>query len=87
MTTEFIYCFLSHYPIVPHVTGVAQPKLSQRNLNRIEMTIPSAQLSSMFQVVVEPLAQQIFKLRAGNDQLAQVRDLLLPRLMTGEVKV
>ena len=87
VTTEFLYCFMSHYSIQPHITGVAQPKLSQQNLNRIEMLVPSAQLRSLFQGMVNPLIQQAFTLKSQIAALIQTRDLLLPRLMSGEVAI
>ncbi len=85
VTTEFLYCFMSHYSIQPHITGVAQPKLSQRNLNRIELLTPSTQLQSLFQRIVSPLLQQVFTLKSQISTLMQARDLLLPRLMSGVV--
>ena len=87
VTTEFLYCFMSHYQIRPHITGVAQPKLSQRNLNRIEVLVPSGEIQSFFQDMIEPLNQQVFTLRSQIEELAKARDLLLPRLMNGEVVV
>ena len=87
VTTEFLYCFMSHYSIQPHITGVAQPKLSQQNLNRIEMLVPSAQLRSPFQDMVNPLIQQAFTLKSQIAALIQARDLLLPRLMNGQVAI
>ena len=87
ITTEFLYCFMSHYPIQPHITGVAQPKLSQRNLNRIEILTPSTQLQSLFQRMVSPLLQQVFTMKSQISTLMQTRDLLLPRLMNGEAAV
>ena len=87
VTTEFLYCFMSHYPIQPHLTGVAQPKLSQRNLNRIGLLIPSAQLQNLFQCMVSPLIQQIFTLKSQISILIQARDLLLPRLMSEDLQI
>ena len=87
VSTEYLFCFMSHYPITGHITGVAQPKLSQRNLNRISMLIPPANLLDMFQDSAEPMFNQIFNLKAVCDRLAKARDLLLPKLMNGEVAV
>ena len=87
VTTEFLYCFMSHYPIQPHITGVAQPKLSQQNLNRIEVLVPSAQLQSFFQCKVSPLIQQVFTLKSQISTLMQTRNLLLPRLMSGDLQI
>ena len=87
VSTEFLYCLLSFYPITGHVTGVAQPKLTQANLNRIPVLVPTRLLRDEFQDVVAPIVSQRFGLQAQNEKLCAGRDLLLPRLMSGEIAV
>jgi type I restriction enzyme S subunit len=41
----------------------------------------------MFNDVAEPLVQQSITLKLKNQKLRQARDLLLPRLMNGELAV
>ena len=78
---------MASYPISPHITGVAQPKITQRNLNRILMLIPDERARELFQNIVDPIVNQVFALKAQIEALAEARDLLLPRLMSGEVAV
>jgi type I restriction enzyme S subunit len=85
VSTEFLYCVLSGYSISGHVTGVAQPKVTQANLNRIPVIVPPRLLRDEFQSIVSALFSQRFVLRAQNDKLRTARDLLLPRLMSGEI--
>ena len=87
LSTEFLYCLLSAYPIAGHVTGVAQPKLTQGNLNRIPVLVPPTDLRSAFQQIADPILEQTFVLRAQIEKLRAARDLLLPRLMSGELPV
>lgn len=87
VSTEFLYCLLTFYQISGHVTGVAQPKLTQANLNRIPVIIPSKSLQELFQEFVAPIFKLQFSLKAQNEQLRAARDLLLPRLMSGEIAV
>ena len=87
VSTEFLYCLLAAYPIAGHVTGVAQPKLTQANLNRIPVLIPPIVLSDQFQVAVEPMFAQRFMLKAEVEVLLAARNLLLPRLMSGDLAV
>ncbi|MEK7756930.1 MAG: restriction endonuclease subunit S [Planctomycetota bacterium] len=87
VSTEFLYCLLSFYPISGHVTGVAQPKLTQANLNRIPVLVPAHLLRDQFQDVVAAIFSQHFVLQAQNHRLRAARDLLLPRLMRGEFAV
>ena len=87
LSTGHLYCLLAEYPIAGHVTGVAQPKLTQGNLNRIPVLVPSAMYRDQFQQTVEPMFMQRFVLGAQNEKLRAARDLLLPRLMCGEIAV
>src|SRR5450759_1596145 len=84
ISTELLYCMLSFYPISGHVTGVAQPKLTQENLNRIPVLNPPRLLRDQFQDVVDAIFSQHFVLQGQNHKLRAARDLLLPRLMSGE---
>jgi type I restriction enzyme S subunit len=48
---------------------------------------PAPRIAALFEETVTPIYAQIFKLKAYNDKLKQARDLLLPRLMSGEITV
>lgn len=86
-STEFLYCALSEYRIQGHVTGVAQPKITQQNMNRIPILLPPSTLRLTFQDAVGAIFDQRFVLERANEKLFQARDLLLPRLMSGEILV
>jgi type I restriction enzyme S subunit len=86
-TTEFIYCFLNNYPISQHITGAAQPKISQMNLNRIELNVGDEKIMNDFNSFIKNVINQIFNLSHQNGLLKESRDILLPRLMSGKVGV
>jgi type I restriction enzyme S subunit len=48
---------------------------------------PSPKLAQAFGELVMPIAQLIFKLENRNGNLRRIRDLLLPKLISGEVEV
>ena len=52
-----------------------------------KLILPSSRTSQQFGGVVEPLARLIFKLEKRNQILHSTRDLLLPRLISGELDV
>ena len=87
ISTGFAYCFLSQYQIGGHVTGVAQPKLTQANFNRISVLVPGEVLRNSFEEIIAPIIDQIFALRAEISKLEKARDLLLPRLMDGRLGI
>jgi type I restriction enzyme S subunit len=54
---------------------------------RIHLTIPTATVLRLFDEAVEPVFEQVENLASQNQKLRQARDLLLPRLMNGELAV
>ena len=67
--------------------GVAQLNLSPVKLGEREFIKPSSTLLRLFADIAEPMFQQICTLNLQTQQLCKARDLLLPRLMNGEVAV
>lgn len=86
-TVETLYLLFSLTNVQSIVTGAVQPKISQANLNKVSVVIPSEAELSAFDSIVQPIFAQIRNLRAENDRLAATRDTLLPRLMSGELEV
>ena len=67
--------------------GVAQLNLSLVKLGKREFLKPSSLLLGLFEKIADPIFQQITMLNLEIVQLTQARDLLLPRLMNGEVVI
>lgn len=67
--------------------GSAQPHVYPKQLERIIISYPSAKLRNLFSESVDACFQQINNLEKQIDTLAKARDLLLPRLMNGEIAV
>ena len=65
--------------------GVAQLNLSPVKLSEREFVKPSPTLLGIFEEIAEPIFQQICILNLQVSELEKARDLLLPRLMNGEV--
>lgn len=86
-TVETLYLLFSLTNVQSIVTGAVQPKISQANLNKVPVIIPSKAELSDFDSIVQPIFAQIRNLRAENDRLSATRDTLLPRLMSGELDI
>jgi len=86
-STRRLWCALHAYPIAGHVTGAAQPKITQANMNRIPIVVPDAETSKKFDEAVDPMIDLWFNLERQNGVLREARDLLLPRLVSGELDV
>lgn len=87
VSNEFLYAFLKQVNVRPYVTGAVQPKLNQGNLNRIPVVVPDTDALDAFNTVAGPL---FARFRSSQDEaatLAQLRDILLPRLLSGDLRV
>ena len=68
-------------------SGAAQPNISTSQIENIEMLIPQKEIIKKFEETVNPLFIEILTLNDKNANLKQTRDLLLPRLIFGEIDV
>lgn len=87
VSTEFLYLTLQQYPIRGHITGAAQPKITQENLNRIPLVVASSAIMQHFNSIAKSLIELRLALEAANERLATTRDLILPRLTLGELSI
>jgi type I restriction enzyme S subunit len=87
VSTEFLRWAMSFVKIKPYITGSVQPKLNQTNLNSIELAVPPEENVEQFTDLVKPLHDRIWQNKKENDYLERLRDTLLPKLMSGEVRV
>ena len=87
ISNETLLCFLQQTDIAPYVTGAVQPKLNQKNLRVIPFPPICGDVVVAFEKRIQPLFEQV---RLNSDQtraLAQLRDFLLPKLMSGEIRL
>ena len=87
ISTDFLYLSLANFNISGYITGAAQPKITQANLNRISIVVPTTQLLNRFDDFVEIIFKFIKKLQLQNANLRRTSDLLLPKLISGEIDV
>ena len=86
-STELLYLLLSITNVAAFVTGAVQPKISQSNLNRVPVLIPSDEELSKMDEQIQPMFARLRDMRTKNRRLAAIRDDLLSKLMSGELDV
>jgi len=86
-SVESLYLLLKQTPIKSIVTGAVQAKISQTNLKALNVIIPPENLITEFNVKIEKLFSLIRNNKDENEKLIQLRDTLLPKLMSGEIDV
>lgn len=85
----FGYCLMDHCrgALKDRGQGAAQNNVSQQVIRDFPITIPTRSMLSLFNSSVEAMFEQRKNLEAQHISLAKARDLLLPRLMSGEIAV
>lgn len=84
---ESLWLLFKKTPVKSIVTGAVQPKISQANLKSVPVVIPSESVLRDLNSTIEPLFAQIRLNVEENKSLAALRDVLLPKLMAGEIDV
>lgn len=86
-STEYLKLFFDSTIISSYVTGAVQPKLNQTNLRSIPIVVPEKDLALNFDEFILPLFAHIRKNEDEIQSLISARDSLLPRLMSGKIRV
>lgn len=81
-TTEDFAGYLTN-----HATGSAYPAVNSSDFENAEIVLPPNELLNEFDNTVSPMFILRKKLLAKNNNLRQTRDMLLPRLVSGEIDV
>ena len=84
---SFLYCFLTNDEQMEYygrmADGAAYPAINPSVIMNIDVAIPSKDALARFDDVCEPLLLKIHENLKENKALAEIRDNLLPKLMTG----
>ena len=84
---SFCYEMLSYFPLQNMNTDAAVPGLNRENVYRLELPNPGTALIFQYDEITAPIRNKLQQNRAESRTLAQTRDLLLPKLMSGEIRV
>ena len=90
--SEFVYCLARSYPFrenaIKSMTGSSGRQRVQNScFDKYAVPLPPNSILDEFVEVVQNNFDQIRNLMAQNARLAKARDLLLPKLMSGELTV
>jgi len=86
-STEMLHCFLLKKNISEIVTGAVQAKISQGNMKKISLVIAPDEVLNKFAPIIDRIYSKIRAIHSENQQLETMRDTLLPKLMSGELKI
>lgn len=85
---ELIICHFSQLNMSPYLTGAAQPKLNKQNLLLVKIPIPiNKNIADEVFSEFHSLSRMSISNTMENQTLTTLRDTLLPKLISGEVRV
>ena len=70
-----------------HTGSTGQTELPRDRVKALELRMPDNDILTRFNAVIEPMVSAIIVNQQENSRLANIRDVLLPRLMSGEIDV
>lgn len=85
ISAKYLYLWLKSVPI--HGTGTTQQQLTVPDFRKNKIIIPPVTEMATFTKIVSPLFQQMWANQDENNSLADIRDTLLPKLMSGKLDV
>lgn len=87
----FLYCTLKQQDIINDIInkgqGSAQPNISSTDILNTSCYILENVELEKFNLICEPIFEKIITNKCENEKLTQLRDTLLPKLMSGEIDV
>lgn len=69
------------------ITGSAQPQITITNISKMKILIPSEKYLNNFTEIISGFINKINSNKIENQSLKELRDTLLPKLMSGEIKL
>lgn len=88
ISTAFLACLMFEKETFIEASGAGstgQTELRKQVLEDIQFTIPSKDIAKSFDAIVVPMGHQISVLEQEQENLASIRDTLLPKLLSGEI--
>jgi type I restriction enzyme, S subunit len=83
----FLTLYFHRNAIISLGMGAAQQNVSQEEIKKYKILKPNKELVSKFDDIISPMFTQIETLQQQNTELRQIRDRILPRLISGKLPV
>jgi type I restriction enzyme S subunit len=89
LSNNFIYLWLKENldALVSRQTGGAQQHINSDDVKSFEVVVPNSKMVNLFSIVIDPMMEKISRNCFQILILQKLRDTLLPKLISGEVRV
>ena len=85
--TEHLMLFMQSQNLTAYITGAVQLKINQGNMNRIPFLNSGSKINEKFTAIINPYYEKVRITAEENETLVKLRDTLLPKLMSGELRI
>lgn len=85
VSAKYLYLWLKQLHITG--TGTTQQQLTVPDFQKTEILVPTMETVTLFTTTTEPFFEKMWANQLENERLSQLRDTLLPKLMSGELDV
>jgi type I restriction enzyme S subunit len=84
---KYIYYILKQLDLASMNVGSAVPSMTTKVLNNLSVILPQEIIIENFDKILTPIFESIYQGNEENEDLSKLRNLLLPKLISGELKL
>ncbi|CAH8200727.1 restriction endonuclease subunit S [Vibrio aestuarianus] len=84
---SYLFLLLEHFNLNKYAGGAAQPLLTQATLKQLKYIAPPEKLISEFEKIAHKFYEGVVNLKKSNSNLKKQRDMLLPKLISGDIEL
>ena len=88
---SYMYAYLTSNEFLNHLTtkasGSVQKNFGPMHLRQIKLLYPNVSIIKLLNAIISPIIKSSLHTKKENDKLKKLRDTLLPKLMSGEIRV
>ncbi|MCE6006023.1 restriction endonuclease subunit S [Acinetobacter soli] len=86
-TPEMAYFTLKNLELESFNAGAAVPTLNRNDVHKVKILTPTKEIINEFSKLASQIFDQIHLLKLKNEKLVELKETLLPRLMSGELYI
>lgn len=93
LSSKLFYIWLTLQSTINELNQIAEsrsgtfPQITFSILSKFKLALPPKNLMDVLTATVTPLLNEIYELRSENKKLVELRDTLLPKLLSGEIEI
>ncbi|WP_139995646.1 restriction endonuclease subunit S [Kurthia sp. Dielmo] len=93
LSSKLFYIWLTMQSTINELNQIAEsrsgtfPQITFSILSKFKLALPPKNLMDALTATVTPLLNEIYELRSENKKLVELRDTLLPKLLSGEIEI